>query len=66
MQANITSIPELLIGTRGNQTTLAKKLDINRGTIGKFARDFDCQYHVVCNGVLMTKSKMKGNQRGAR
>ncbi|MBD2803040.1 NinH [Xenorhabdus sp. M] len=66
MTVETTSIPDLLIKHRGNQTQLARELGINRLTVGKFARDFKCQYHVICNGVLMTKSKLKGNQRGIR
>ncbi|PHM22997.1 helix-turn-helix domain-containing protein [Xenorhabdus ehlersii] len=66
MNTEITSIPELLVKHRGNQTQLAHELGINRMTVGKFARDFKCQYHIICNGVLMTKSKLKGNQRGIR
>lgn len=62
MRAEITSIPELLVKHRGNQTILARELTITRHTVGKLARDFNCELHVIYNGVLMTKSKMKGNQ----
>ncbi|PHM22355.1 NinH [Xenorhabdus ehlersii] len=63
VEIKITSIPELLIKHRGNQTQLAVELGVNRMTVGKFARDFKCQLHIVCNGELMTKTKLKGNQR---
>ncbi|MEQ5030361.1 NinH [Morganella morganii] len=62
MRPEITSIPEMLIKHHGNMTTLASELGINRNTVRKFHRDTRCEMHVIYNGVLMTKSKMKGNQ----
>ncbi|WP_370598161.1 hypothetical protein [Morganella morganii] len=43
-------------------TALARELEINRNTVRKFHRDTRCEMHVIYNGVLMTKSKMKGRQ----
>ena len=52
----------MLIKHHGNMTALASELGINRHTVRKFHRDTRCEMHVIYNGVLMTKSKMKGNQ----
>ncbi|HHH3217021.1 TPA: NinH [Morganella morganii] len=62
MKPEITSIPEMLVKHHGNMTALASELEINRHTVRKFHRDTRCEMHVIYNGVLMTKSKMKGNQ----
>ncbi len=62
MRPEITSIPEMLVKHYGNMTALARELGINRHTVRKFYRDTLCEMHVIYNGVLMTKSKMKGNQ----
>lgn len=62
MRPEITSIPEMLIKHHGNMTALARELEINRNTVRKFHRDTRCEMHVIYNGVLMTKSKMKGRQ----
>lgn len=62
MKPEITSIPEMLIKHYGNQTALANELGVNRHTVRKFHHDTQCEMHVIYNGVLMTKSKMKGNQ----
>lgn len=62
MKPEITSIPVMLIKHHGNMTALASELGINRHTVRKFHRDTQCEMHVIYNGVLMTKSKMKGNQ----
>lgn len=42
--------------------TAIRELGVNRHTVRKFNRDIRCERHVICNGVLMTKTKMKGNQ----
>lgn len=52
----------MLVKHHGNMTALASELGINRHTVMKFHRDTRCEMHVIYNGVLMTKSKMKGNQ----
>ena len=62
MKPEITSIPEMLVKHYGNMTALARELEIIRNTVRKFLRDTRCEMHVIYNGVLMTKSKMKGNQ----
>lgn len=62
MKPEITSIPEMLVKHHGNMTALARELEINRNTVRKFHRDTRCEMRVIYNGVLMTKSKMKGNQ----
>lgn len=62
MKPEITSIPEMLVKHHGNMTALASELGINRHTVRKFNRDTRCEMHVIYNGVLITKSKMKGRQ----
>ncbi|MGY6314835.1 NinH [Proteus mirabilis] len=64
MQTEISSIPELLIQHRGNMNSVARLLGCYRHTVKKYAYDESCKYHVVLNGSLMTKTKMKGNQEG--
>lgn len=53
MIADIQTIPELLVKTRGNQTEVARMLNANRGTIRKYARDSKAQGHAIVNGILM-------------
>lgn len=60
---NIQTIPDLLIGTRGNMSELARNLNCQRQTIAVYARDFKAERHCVLNGILMTKTK---HTRGAR
>ncbi|WP_312836656.1 hypothetical protein [Pantoea sp.] len=50
----ITSVPEMLVKTRGNISEVARVLNAHRARISALARDFDCKEHVVVNGVLMT------------
>lgn len=50
----ITSVPELLVKTRGNISEVARALKAHRARISALARDFDCKEHIVVNGVLMT------------
>lgn len=64
MNAEITSIPILLIKHRGNQSALARELHVNRGTLRNYVHDKDCKHHVIINGILMTESQKKGNQEG--
>lgn len=53
MKATIQTIPELLVTTRGNITSLARQLNASRSTIHKYARDFNANQHAIVNGVLM-------------
>jgi hypothetical protein len=53
MIAEITTIPELLIQTRGNQTAVARMLKANRGTIRKYVDDRKALRHAIVNGTLM-------------
>ncbi|QGU87061.1 protein ninH [Erwinia sorbitola] len=53
MIADIQTIPELLIKTRGNQTEVARMLKSSRGTIKKYAGDRKAQRHAIVNGTLM-------------
>lgn len=66
MQTEITSIPELLVKHYGNMSSVARLLGCYRHTVKNYAYDNSCKYHVVLNGSLMTKTKMKGNQEGIR
>lgn len=53
MQAEITTIPELLIKARGNQTQVSRWINCNRGTVGKYVTDVKAESHVIINGRLM-------------
>ncbi|HHX4112419.1 TPA: hypothetical protein ACU94J_004080 [Proteus mirabilis] len=46
--------------------SVARLLGCYRHTVKKYAYDESCKYHVVLNGSLMTKTKMKGNQEVIR
>ena len=50
----MSSIPELLVLFRGNQTALAKELGIDRNTVRKYAHDKKRRFHTILNGKLMT------------
>jgi len=63
MNAQLNTIPELLIITRGNQTEAAKKLNSNRATIRKYARDFTASQHAIVNGVLMVYRGQLGEHK---
>ena len=52
-KGKISTIPALLVKTRGNQTEAARVLGTTRSTIHKYARDIDATEHVIVNGVLM-------------
>lgn len=56
---NTQTIPELLITTRGNITELARRLDVNRSTVMKYARDNNATGHIIVNGRLMVKTAKK-------
>ncbi|WP_338637014.1 protein ninH [Erwinia persicina] len=53
MIAEIQTIPEMLINTRGNQTEVARMLKSSRGTIRKYVNDRKAQRHAIVNGTLM-------------
>lgn len=53
MIAEIQTIPELLINSRGNQTEVARMLKSSRGTIRKYVNDRKAQRHAIVNGTLM-------------
>ncbi|AXU94225.1 protein ninH [Erwinia persicina] len=53
MIADIQTIPEMLIKTRGNQTEVARMLKASRGTIRKYVNDRKAQRHAIVNGTLM-------------
>lgn len=42
-----TTIPNLLVKTRGNQSEVARMIDCTRNTVSKFARDNNGEYHRV-------------------
>ncbi|EPJ3765498.1 protein ninH [Providencia stuartii] len=53
MQAEITTIPELLIKARGNQTKVAGWISASRNTVRKYAFDVKAEKHIIVNGQLM-------------
>jgi hypothetical protein len=63
MNAQLTTIPELLTLTRGNQTEAARKINSNRATIRKYARDFKATQHAIVNGVLMVYRGQLGQHK---
>lgn len=65
MQAEITTIPALLVKTRGNISEVARRLNCNRATAKKYSGDVFGFDHVIINGRLMTKYKhAKGSRKG--
>ncbi len=60
---NISSIPELLVKTRGNMSEAARILKVARESVRPYARDFNCKNHIIFNGVLMIAH---GSQKGKR
>lgn len=60
---NISSIPELLVKTRGNMSEAARILKVARESVRPYARDFNCKNHIIFNGVLMIAH---GRQKGKR
>lgn len=63
-QAEITSIPALLIKYRGNKTEVTRILGCSRGTVMKHANDVMLNNHVVVNGRVMVRhsAKSEGSQ----
>ncbi|EMZ5446372.1 protein ninH [Providencia stuartii] len=53
MQAEITTIPELLIKARGNQTRVAGWISASRNTVKKYAFDVKAEKHIIVNNQLM-------------
>lgn len=53
MQAEITTIPELLIKARGNQTKVAGWISASRNTVKKYAFDVKAEKHIIVNNQLM-------------
>lgn len=60
MQAEITTIPQLLIKHYGNMTAVARELGVYRSTVRKFARDLSGDEHLVSNGQLFTMCRQRG------
>lgn len=52
----VTTIPQMLISTYGNQTEVAKRLKCNRNTVRKYVDDKTGRFHSVVNGVLMVST----------
>jgi DNA-binding NtrC family response regulator len=63
MITEVKTIPELLVTTRGNQSEVARILDVNRSTIMKYARDHAATSHAIINDRLMVKTSKKGSER---
>lgn len=63
MTPQLTSIPQMLIKTRGNMSELSKVFGVTRHTIRRYARDFECNAHVVINGVLMVSQGNRGHHK---
>lgn len=53
MNADIKTIPELLIAAYGNQSTVAAQLNTQRSTVKKYANDVKGEHHAIVNGRLM-------------
>lgn len=60
MNTQLTSIPEMLVKTRGNMSEVARAFNIHRFTVKRYARDYQCRLHVVVNGVLMVAQGNRG------
>lgn len=60
MNTQLTSIPEMLVKTRGNMSEVARAFNIHRLTVKRYARDYKCSLHVVVNGVLMVAQGNRG------
>lgn len=48
------TIADLLVQTRGNQSEVARILDVQRSTIAKYREDIKGRYHKVIDDVLYT------------
>lgn len=58
-QNTVTSIPELLVDTRGNKIELARRLGVSRKTLDFYLDDTEMKRHCVLNGYLMTIINLK-------
>lgn len=63
MNAEIRTIPDMLVDTYGNQSELARRLHINRETISKYLNDKEAKHHAIVNGVFMTARGDCGKNR---
>ena len=63
MNADIRTIPDMLVDTYGNQSELARRLRINRETISKYLNDKEAKRHAIVNGVFMTSRGDSGKNR---
>ena len=62
-KGTVTTIPEMLVSARGNQTLVAQMLGANRATIKKYARDFKTEHHAIVNGTLMINRGQLGEHK---
>ena len=53
MKFEVKTINELLIDTFGNQSELARRLNINRATLRKYINDKEGKQHAIVNGIFM-------------
>lgn len=65
MNASITTIPELLVQTRGNMSAVGRIAGIARQTVKCYARDFEGKKHAIVNGVLMVAQGNRGPRKKA-
>lgn len=63
MNAEIRTIPDMLVDTYGNQSELARRLHINRETITKYLNDWGAKHHAIVNGVFMSSRGESGKNR---
>ena len=63
MNAEIRTIPDMLVDTRGSMTALAEKLNISRCTVRKYLKDKEAKHHAIVNGVFMTARGDSGKNR---
>lgn len=63
MKATVTTIPELLVQCRGNQTAVSRIINSNRTTVRKYARDFDAKQHAIVNGTLLVHRGYSGSHK---
>lgn len=54
MKFEVKTVPDLLVDVRGNQSELARRLNVNRGTLRKYLYDKDAKFHAIVNGVFMS------------
>lgn len=59
MKENTSSIPLMLQDNNNNIADLARRLDVSRNTVAKYRADFECDYHIIVKGFLMTRTAKK-------